>query len=334
LGSALLYGLTTPFTAALAARLGTFELAGGLYLGAGGLLLRSRAGVARNERGWLAGSILAGGVAGPVLLVAGLRLADAATASLLLAAQAVFTALIAWIVVREHASRRTVAGMLAIAAGSAILAWRGSPHGSAGALLVLGAAIAWAIDDAMARNFVASDALAIAGWKGLVAGCVSLVLAALAREGRPDLPAFAGALVVGLAGYGVSVAWFVAAQRDLGTARTAAYFGAAPLIGAAAALAFGARPNPLAFTAAALLTTLGIVLHATERHAHAHRHEPLAHEHEHVHDAHHRHAHVPGDPAGEPHRHAHRHQPLVHAHAHAPDLHHRHAHADAMEHEH
>jgi drug/metabolite transporter (DMT)-like permease len=330
LGSAVLYGLTTPVTALLTLRLGTFALAAALYLGAGALALMRRGRIVRAEWPWLLASALAGGVAAPVLLIAGLRHTDAATASLLLATQAIFTALVAWFVVREHASRRTVAGMLAIAAAGIVLAWRGSPDGSLGALLVLGAAVAWAIDDNLARRLVASDALTLAGVKGLIAGCVSLaVVVAAGDAGRIDPAAFAAALAVGLVGYGISVALFVAAQRDLGTARTAAYFGAAPLIGAAAALAFGARPNALAFAVAALLTAGGIALHATERHAHGHRHDPLLHEHAHEHDEHHRHSHAGAASFAGPHAHAHQHEPLAHAHPHAPDLHHRHDHHHA-----
>jgi drug/metabolite transporter (DMT)-like permease len=328
--SAVLYGLTTPFTALLALRLGTFALAAALYLGAGVLALVRRGTIARGEWPWLLASALTGGVAAPALLVAGLRHTDPATASLLLATQAVATALIAWFVVREHASRRTVAGMIAIAAGGAILAWHGSPTGSAGALLVLGAALAWAIDDNLARRLAASDALTIAGVKGLIGGCVSLVVVAAGGGlAQLDVRAFAAALLVGLIGYGVSVALFVAAQRDLGTARTAAYFGAAPLIGAAAAVAFGARPDGPAFAVAAVLTTAGIALHATERHVHGHRHEPLVHEHDHEHDEHHRHAHPHALAPATPHRHVHRHDELAHAHPHAPDLHHRHDHHHA-----
>ncbi len=326
LGSALLYGLTTPLTAALTTQLGTFELAAALYLGAALLLVVHRGKVVAQERLWLVASALIGGVAGPVLFVAGLRSVDAATASLLLAAQPVLAAVIAWTIVREHASRRTVIGMLAIAVGAAILAWRGSPHGSAGALLVLGAATAWAVDDNLGRRFAASDVLTLAALKGGIAGGCSLVIAALVREYALAVTPFAAALAVGLIGYGVSVAWFVRAQRELGTARTAAYFGAAPLIGAAASFGFGARPNSIAFTASAVLIAAGIVLHATERHRHAHRHQPLVHDHEHVHDAHHHHAHTAADPAGEPHQHLHRHARFSHAHSHTPDLHHRHAH--------
>jgi drug/metabolite transporter (DMT)-like permease len=327
LGSAILYGLTTPFTALLAARLGTFSLACALYLGAGALVVVRRGPIPARERPWLAAGALVGGVVAPALLVVGLRLVDAATASLLLASQPAITTLIAWFVVREHASRRTVLGMVAIAAGSAVLAWRGSPHGSLGALLILGAAAAWAVDDNIARRLETADALAVAGTKGVAAGLCSLAIAAVLREPLPAPGPFAAALAVGLIGYGVSVAWFVAAQRDLGTARTAAYFGAAPLIGAFAALAFGAHPNLPAFAVATALIAFGIGLHATERHRHGHRHEPLAHAHDHEHDEHHRHAHDGMGSAAAPHRHEHRHEVLAHAHPHAPDLHHRHDHA-------
>jgi len=328
LGAALLYGLTTPLTAALTVQFGTFQLAAALYLGAGLLLLVSRRTVAPAERSWLVASALVGGVAGPALLVTGLRWVDAATASLLLASQPVITALIAWCIVREHASRQTIAGMAFIAAASAILAWRGSPHGTLGAILVLGAAIAWAIDDNIARRFERTDSLTVAGAKGCIGGVCSFAVALMLGERLPNLLPFVLALAVGLVGYGVSVAWFVASQRDLGTARAAAYFGTAPLIGAVAALAFGARPNGPAFVTAALLTVAGITLHATERHRHCHRHLAEFHDHEHAHDVHHCHAHAEINPPGEPHRHAHWHQLLAHAHAHAPDIHHRHEHED------
>ncbi len=288
--SAFAYGLTTPVTAVLARRLGTWQLAAALYLGAAVLLVRRSGPIVAGERRWLAASALVGGVVAPGLLVVGLRLADAATASLALASQTVFTAAIAWVVAREHVSRRTAAGMAALALAGLVLAWRGSPHGAGGTLLILGAALAWAIDDNLARRLERSDTLAVAGWKGLAAGVTSLLLAFLLGEGLPG-PAFAAGLAVGAIGYGLSVAWFVSAQRDLGTARTAAYFGTAPVIGALAALAAGARPNPPAFAAALVLTAVGVWLHLGEQHDHEHRHGDLVHAHPHTPDREHRHAH-------------------------------------------
>lgn len=135
-----------------------------------------------------------------------------------------------------------------------------------------------------------------------------------------------GALLLGFLSYGVSLALFVLALRDLGTARTGAYFSTAPFVGAAVSLVvFRERPTALFLVAGALMA-LGVWLHLTERHEHEHAHGAMEHEHLHVHDEHHQHAHGPEDPSGEPHSHRHRHAPLVHAHPHYPDVHHRHRH--------
>jgi hypothetical protein len=126
-------------------------------------------------------------------------------------------------------------------------------------------------------------------------------------------------------GYGVSLVLFVLALRNLGVARTGAYFSMAPFAGAVLALPLlGETPGPL-FWLAALLMGIGIGLHLTERHEHEHRHEEVRHSHRHVHDAHHRHAHDV-DWSSEPHTHEHLHEATSHAHPHFPDAHHRHDH--------
>jgi hypothetical protein len=135
-----------------------------------------------------------------------------------------------------------------------------------------------------------------------------------------------GAALVGFAGYGLSLVLFVLALRHLGTARTGAYFSAAPFAGAALSLlVFGVVPGPVFWIAAALMGA-GIWLHVTESHAHEHEHEETLHTHAHSHDAHHQHEHEPGWDGTEPHTHEHRHRPLRHAHPHYPDIHHRHVH--------
>ena len=133
-------------------------------------------------------------------------------------------------------------------------------------------------------------------------------------------------LLVGFLGYGVSLVLFVYALRDLGTARTAAYFSTAPFLGAIVALVFLHEPLTAQLLAAGLLMAAGVWLHVTEHHEHEHVHDPVLHAHPHVHDEHHRHEHAPDDPPGEPHTHPHRHEPLKHRHPHVPDMHHRHKH--------
>jgi hypothetical protein len=123
----------------------------------------------------------------------------------------------------------------------------------------------------------------------------------------------------------VSLVLFVVALRDLGTARTGAYFSVAPFFGAALALLVLREETTLAFWIAAALMAFGVRLHLLERHEHEHTHEIMEHDHVHAHDVHHRHAHG-GTSTPEPHAHRHRHERLTHRHPHYPDLHHRHRH--------
>lgn len=167
LAAALLFGAGTPFAKFLLVHTDPWLLAALLYLGSGtGLWLvrrvRSAAAVrpSRSEWGWLAGATLASGVVGPVLLMYGLTSMSATGASLLLNAEGVFTALIAWFVFKENFDRRIALGMLAIVAGAVVLSWPGevSMHVEIGALAVLGACLAWAIDNNLTRRVSLSDA--------------------------------------------------------------------------------------------------------------------------------------------------------------------------------
>jgi hypothetical protein len=124
----------------------------------------------------------------------------------------------------------------------------------------------------------------------------------------------------------VSLALFVVALRQLGTARTGAYFATAPFIGALLAFVLlGEVPDMLFWIAAALIAS-GVALHLSERHRHVHRHDALAHAHSHTHDEHHGHEHEIAWDGSEPHSHPHVHAPMAHSHEHYPDIHHRHGH--------
>jgi drug/metabolite transporter (DMT)-like permease len=338
--AAALFGVSTPLAKALLASLAPQLLAGLLYLGSGvGLSLhralrtRGAAGskeapLARRDAPWLAGATVFGGALGPVLLMMGLARTPASSASLLLNLEGVFTALIAWFVFRENFDRRIALGMFAIVAGGVVLSWEGRLDwgGLAGPLLVAGATLCWALDNNLTQKVSAGDPVQIAMLKGLAAGSVNAAIAVALGVRWPTLDRASAALVLGFLGYGVSLVLFVRALRDLGTARTGAYFSSAPFVGAAVSLVlFRERPT-LLFGAGAALMAFGVWLHLTERHEHGHYHEAIEHAHLHVHDEHHRHPHGPGDPPGEPHSHLHRHEPMVHTHPHYPDIHHRHGH--------
>jgi drug/metabolite transporter (DMT)-like permease len=335
LGAAFLFGGGTPLAKWLLSGLSPWLLAGLLYLGSGaglGLYRCVRSTPAGKlppgEWPWLAGAIFAGGVVGPVLLMFGLTGMAASGASLLLNTEGVFTALLAWFVFRENFDRRIALGMVAILAGTVVLSWPGQARFSSAwpALAIVGACLAWGIDNNLTRRVSLSDATWIAALKGLAAGGVNLTLAFLLGAKWPPLPNVAGALLVGWLAYGVSLALFVVSLRHLGTARTGAYFSVAPFFGAVLAIPLlGESVSPRLLLAGSLMA-LGVWLHLTERHPHEHTHEAIEHEHEHIHDTHHQHEHDESGPPGPTHRHLHRHEPLIHSHEHFPDVHHRHNH--------
>ena len=338
LAAAALFGASTPVAKALVGALPPLLLAGLLYLGSGlGLtvvrLIRDRrwqpSGFTRAEWPWFLGAALFGGILGPAALMFGLTSTSGATASLLLNLEAVLTAVLAWVVFRENADRRIVMGMAAIVAGGVVLSWSGRADagaGSVGPLAVAAACLCWAIDNNLTRKVSASDALLIAAVKGLVAGGFNTALAFILGASLPAGNTVLLAMVVGLAGYGISLVSFVMALRGLGTARTGAYFSTAPFIGAAVAIVFFAETPTIAFWIAAGLMALGVWLHLTESHGHDHPHEPMDHTHDHVHDEHHQHAHDFPWNGTQPHGHLHHHPALSHSHAHFPDIHHRHPH--------
>src|SRR6187397_553913 len=132
LGAALLFGLSTPLAKGLLGDLPPMLVAGLLYLGSGvGLgiwrLLTHETATAtplqHQDRPWLLGAIVSGGILAPLLLMLGLQRLTAASASLLLNLEAVFTALIAWLIFKEHVQRHLVLGMGLIVAGGGLLAW-------------------------------------------------------------------------------------------------------------------------------------------------------------------------------------------------------------------
>ena len=340
--SAVLFGISTPAAKAFLGSTDPTVLAGVLYCGAGvgvALIRRfvrpmlSRPGIGetaleRRDLPWLCGAIIAGGVAGPVLLLAGLTRTDAATASLLLTLESVATVLMAWFVFHENFDRRIVLGMACLLAGVAILSWSGQPALSSvlGPLTIIGACVAWGLDNNLTRKVSLSDPLQIVELKGLVAGPVNLGLGLCMGGKLPRVLTIVAAGMVGFLGYGVSLVLFVMALRHLGSARTSAYFSTAPFFGATAAILALGEPITLPLVISGALMGLGVWLHVSERHQHVHDHEPLTHSHAHTHDEHHQHAHGPEDPPGEPHVHEHRHAALVHTHRHMPDMHHQHRH--------
>ncbi len=317
LASAALFGVSTPVAKVLLGSIHPGILAGLLYCGAGvgiELFRRARrnvlrstnaqeAALTRSDLPWLASAIAAGGVVGPILLLVGLSRTDASTASLLLTLEGAASALIAWFVFHESFDRRIAFGMLCLVVGAAALSWSGSPtlESVIGPLAVIGACVAWGLDNNLTRKVSLADPLQIVALKEIIAGPINLLLGLAAGAALPGLVPGLVAALVGFLCYGVSLALYVLALRHLGTARTAAYFSTAPFLGTLVAVATLNEPITYQLIVAGAFMAIGVWLHVTERHEHEHVHGPQVHSHSHVHDESHQHGHEPDDPAGEPH---------------------------------
>src|SRR5258708_4432388 len=321
--AAALFGASTPFSKLLLGRIDPLLLAGILYLGSGiGLAgwiglqrLRAKsknreAQLQRRDLPGLGGAILAGGVIAPVLLMFGLTVTPASSASLLVNLEGVLTALLAWFVFKENFDPRIFVGMVAILLGGLLLSWQSRPELGVpwGPLGISGACLCWAIDNNLTRKVSAANPAQVAAIKGLIAGAVNVAFALAVPASMPKVPEMAAAGVVGFLSYGVSLTCFVLALRHIGTARTGAYFSTAPFIGAALSLVILHEQPSFLFWIAGALMVLGLWLHLTERHAHLHHHEPFDHEHLHWHDRHSHHTHIPTNPPGEPHSPVHLHK--------------------------
>ncbi|MBB1603199.1 DMT family transporter [Variovorax sp. UMC13] len=332
--AAALFGISTPLVQRIGAGVGAFSTAALLYAGAAivGLLSRQRvdkeARLVRGDFPRLLAMAAFGAVLGPVALAWGLQHTSGTGASLMLTLEALFTALLARLLYGETMDRRVWAAMLLLLAGGlALVLDQGREGGSQlwGLLAVLVATMAWGTDNTLSRALAERDPGQVVLGKAVLGTSATALLAVLAGDPLPTLGAALSLMAVGATGYGLSLRFYLLAQRAFGAARTGSVFAFAPFIGAAIAMALGDRSGTWIMAVGGLLMVLGVVLHLAESHGHEHAHERLEHEHAHSHgDGHHDHAHDPM-PVGT-HSHAHVHEPMVHVHPHVPDAHHRHEH--------
>jgi drug/metabolite transporter (DMT)-like permease len=343
LSAAVLFGASTPLIQRVGAGVGAFTTAALLYAGAAivGWSMRQppsrESGLRRADTPRLLLVALFGAVLGPAALAWGLQRTSGTSASLLLTLEAVFTVILARLLYREEMSRRIVAAVALLTAGGALLVLdRVDLAGSStkidaivisvlGLAAVAVATLAWGIDNALSRPLAERDPGRVVAGKSVLGAVCTTMLAMVTHEPAPTLAAAALLTLIGASGYGLSLRFYLLAQRRFGAARTGSVFAFAPFIGAALAFAMGERTVGLLVLPAAGLMLAGVILHLTETHAHEHTHEPLEHEHAHSHDdGHHTHVHDPAPP--EPHTHWHRHEQITHTHSHVPDAHHRHEH--------
>ena len=336
--AALAFGLTTPLIQRFGEGVGPIPSATLLYAGAAlvsvDLLWKGKereAPVRGVHVRRLLLVALVGAVIAPICLTWGLQHTTATSASLLLNFEAIFTVVLAWLVYREPIGRRVVLALVVMGIGGGLLVLGSTAARSGfgwGTVAVMLATVGWAVDNTLTRPLADLNPTQVVRWKGALGAAVGVVLSLALRQPFPRLPAMLALLACGATGYGLSLRFYLLAQRRIGAGRTGSIFALAPFVGVGAAWALGDRSGNLVTLLAGGLFGLGVYLHLTETHGHQHTHTPVEHEHVHRHDdRHHEHVHVP--PVEGEHSHVHAHDRRTHAHAHAPDLHHRHEHEHA-----
>ena len=337
--AAALYAVNVPCSKLLMNAVTPTMLAAFLYLGAGagmgllGLTRRltghtSRAEpLTRRELPYTVAMVVLD-VAAPILLMFGIRSTAAANVSLLNNFEIVATSLLALAIFHEVISRRLWMGIALVTLASVILSVEGGGALSfgRGSLLVLGACVCWGFENNCTRMLSTKSSEEIVTIKGLGSGLGSLVIALACGEPLPGGRWILLTMALGFVAYGLSINFYILAQKELGAAKTSAYYAVAPFLGVAFSMALvGERPGAQFYAGLAVMAVATVVLvrdtislqhvHAHQHiHTHAHSHGSLCHTHPHVHTHTHLHVHTDG---GEAHSHTHTDLP-DHNHSHPP----------------
>lgn len=319
--AALFYALNVPFSKRLLQQVPPTLMASFLYFGAGigvGILYlfhwkkeQREDRLTRQDLPYTIGMVVLD-ILAPIFLMLGIHIGSSANASLLGNFEIVATTLIALLVFKENVSRKLWAAVALITISSIILSFEGSGsvQFSAGSLLVLLAAVCWGLENNCTRKISEKSTYQIVTIKGLCCGAGSFVIAAVAGESLPKAAYVLLAMMLGFVAYGLSIFLYIRAQRDLGAAKTSAYYSVAPFIGAFLAFVVNGEQLTAAYLFGLLFMIAGTVLVAvdtlacTHRHVHTHL---ITHTHggtTHTHTVTHEHSHHHIGPA---HRHSHHH---------------------------
>lgn len=269
--AAALYAINTPLSKILLSEIGSSMLAGLLYLGAGigmlGIWLPSKKSKERNltkkDLPYTVGMVVLD-IAAPIFMMMGLQSTTAANASLLNNFEIVATSVIALLVFHEKIGKKLWAAIVLISIASILLSIEGeeSFQFSSGSILVLLACVSWGLENNCTRMISNSNPQEIVVIKGLGAGIGAILIAVITGESFPDSHIAIIAMLLGFASYGLSVFFYVYAQRYLGAARTSAYYALSPFIGAGLSfIIFSELPSMMYIIALAVMV-VGAVLAA------------------------------------------------------------------------
>ena len=308
-----LYAINMPFSKLLLSQIGPTMMAAFLYLGAGvglffyGLITKSQEKAAPLTKAELPYTIamIVLDIAAPILLMFGLKLTSSANASLLNNFEIVATSMIAFFLFKEALSKRLAIAIMLVTIASITLSFedQGSFQFNAGSLLVLGAACCWGLENNCTRMLSSKSSVQITTIKGIFSGLGSLGIALCIREPLPGILLILAAMALGFVAYGLSINFYIQAQKNLGAAKTSAYYSIAPFLGVAFSfLLFAEKPAAQFFAGLAIMVIATVLMvkdtitlqhdheHA-HHHTHAHSHDGFTHTHEHSHIHSHNHIH-------------------------------------------
>lgn len=276
--AAALYAINSPFSKILLQFMPPTLTAGFLYLGAGiGMAIIAAVRkvkrdevkeekLTKAELPYTVAMILLD-IAAPILLLAGLNLTTAANASLLNNFEIVATSLIALIFFKEKIGLRLWTGIFFVTASCAVLSFEdvSSLKFSYGSLYILLACVCWGLENNCTKKISSKDPLEIVLLKGIFSGLGSIVIGLCVGERVTAVWSVFAVLTVGFVAYGLSIFFYVYAQRILGAARTSAFYSVAPFIGTALSLViFGEIPNFTYYIAVGLMI-IGSMLCADDK---------------------------------------------------------------------
>lgn len=338
--AAVLYGISSPVSKILLTKIPPTLMAALLYLGAGAgmlavnriqLLTRQKhqeAKITKKELPYTVGMILLD-IAAPILLMVGLSHTNAANASLLNNFEIVATSILALGIFKETIGKRMWLAITLITLSSIVLTVNDISGGfsfNLGSIFILFACICWGFENNFTRMLSIKNPLQIVIIKGFGSGLGSLLISFADKQFCTDIIFILVTLLLGFVAYGLSIFFYIYAQRELGAARTSAFYALAPFIGVMISWVIFRGVISLSFIAALLIMVVGTYFAVTEKHNHLHTHLQVTHEHRHNHmDGHHNHTHSP-QVLGE-HCHVHTHETVTHVHTHTPDTHHSHSHS-------
>lgn len=335
--SGLLFGIATPLSKLLLEGFNSFQLAGLLYLGAAlamsPFLFRKNSHVRllfeTGNRWNTLGIIFFGGCLGPILLLAGLKEAHAASVSIWLNMELVATAVLGIWIFKDTIGRTAWLGLILTVLAGIVTSIGEGLGGFTSALLITAACFCWGIDNHLTAMNAGASPQAVTFVKGLVAGSVNFGIGCFLTAQTMSCSGIATALLVGTFSYGFSIVLYVTSAQALGATRGQILFSTAPLWGVVLSYVFLREPFHWEHVVSLILLVGAVMLTSLEKHDHLHVHEFMEHIHWHRHnDGHHDHEHGGKEDIifGKGHSHKHSHEPMTHRHTHYPDLHHRHNH--------